>query len=347
MPEPEALQGSHSVLEDRMGTQTELATHPAVVAWRAIQPRASCPDSIEVLKREVKSTVYRLQGAGPAGSAEIAKRCMPETARLERTIYEQILPRVAVTRLEYYGSLVDEADDVSGWLFLEDAGGTTYSPTDPEHRALAGRWLGLLHSGATQLVATAGLAERGPGYYLERLRIARGTLSRGLGNPLLSADEICDVEAVIAQCDWLESRWRHVEEACADAPVTLVHGDLRCKNVRLRASPTGLVVLPMDWEQAGRAVPAADLTRVDLAAYQSAVQDSWPDLGGAAIQRLAAVGRIFQRLAAIDWISPWLDYDSRLLLAKPVEHIAVHRAALARELEAAGLGKLTSESADA
>lgn len=329
------------------GSQTELATHPAVVAWRAIQPRASCPESVEVLKREVKSTVYRLWGAGPAGSAVIAKRCLPETARLERTIYEQILPRVAVSRLEYYGSLVDDADGVSGWLFLEDAGGATYSPTDPEHRALAGRWLGLLHAGATQLVATAGLAERGPGYYLERLRVARGVLRRSLGNPLLTPDEIRDVAAVIAQCDWLESRWSHVEEACADAPVTLVHGDFRCKNVRLRASPTGLVVLPMDWEQAGRAVPAADLTRVDLAAYQSAVQDSWPRLDGIVIQRLAGAGRIFQRVAAIDWICPWLEYDSRLLLAKPVEHMAVHRAALARELETAGLGKVSSERADA
>jgi len=98
-------------------------------------------------------------------------------------------------------------------------------------------------------------------------------------------------------------------------------------------------VLPMDWEHAGLGVPAADLTRIDPIAYRSAVQERWPQVGSATLLRLADVGRIFLRLAAIDWISPWFGYDSRVLLLKPIEHLAVHRAQLAVELEAAGLAR--------
>jgi len=317
--------------------RSDLAAHPAVRAWRTSHPCARCPDSIQVVKREEKSTVYRLVGAGPAGSPLIVKRCLPEAGRLERTVYEEILPRVPVTSLQYYGFV----DDGGGraWLFLEDAGGEKYSPEDPSHRTLAGRWLGVLHTCAAHLAPTASLPDRGPPYYLGRLRAARATLTSGLGNPLLGAAEIGDIRAVIAGCDLLESRWSRVEEACAGVPATLVHGDFRNKNVRLRAGPSGPAVLPMDWEHAGLGVPAADLTRIDPIAYRSAVQERWPQVGSATLLRLADVGRIFLRLAAIDWISPWFGYDSRVLLLKPIEHLAVHRAQLAVELGAAGLAR--------
>ena len=316
---------------------SDLAAHPAVRAWRTSHPCARCPDSIQVVKREEKSTVYRLVGAGPAGSPLIVKRCLPEAGRLERTVYEEILPRVPVTSLQYYGSF-DEAGEYC-WLFLEDAGAERYSPDDPDHRALAGRWLGLLHTCAAHLPATVDLPDRGPGYYLGRLRAARVALTLGLGNPLLGAAEPGDIRAVIAQCDLLEYRWSRLEEACAEVPATLVHGDFRPKNVHLRAGPSGPIVLPMDWEHAGRGGPAADLTRVDLVAYRSAVQERWPQVGSATLHRLADVGRIFVRLAAIDWISTWLDFDSRILLLKPIAHLAVHQAGLAKELETAGLAR--------
>ena len=317
--------------------RTGLAAHPAVRAWLATEPHARLPERIEVLKREVKSTVYRLVGAGPAGGTVIAKRCAPDTARLERTVYRDILPRLAITRLQYFGCLDDESG--ACWLFLQDAGTERFSPLIPEHRALAGQWLGLLHTGAAHLAATASLPDRGPGYYRERLRAARGALTLGLGNPLLSAREVGDIRAVIAECDLLEFRWSRLEELCAGMPATLVHGDFRDKNVHLRAAPSGTAVLPLDWEHAGRAAPAADLTSVDLVAYQSAVGEAWPTSNWRTIQGQAHAGRIFRRLAAIDWISGCFGSDSRVLLLKPIAHLSIHRARLAEELHLAGLAR--------
>src|SRR2546426_8285305 len=73
--------------------------HPAVYAWSQLGPDRLEPDGVEVLKRKPKSSVYRLTGVGPDGSSIIAKRGRAETARVERMIYEEVLPRLPVPAL--------------------------------------------------------------------------------------------------------------------------------------------------------------------------------------------------------------------------------------------------------
>ena len=319
----------------------ELAAPYAVKAWQELCGNGATPRSVECLKWEKKSWVYRLTGAGPDGGNVIAKRCRTATADLERTIHEEILPQLPVTHLAFYGSVEEEAFT---WLFLEDAGGERYSPDLPEHRGVGGRWLGLLHVSAAPLAAVARLADRGPSYHLQRLRAARQRLEGSVSNRLLTNEEVGWVRGVIDDCNVLESRWSGIEQACADVPATLVHGDFRRKNVRLRRDPDGSVVLPLDWETAGRAAPAGDLTRVDLDAYWSIVRNVWPTVDRAAVERLASVGRIFQRLAAIDWDSAGLGYDQRILLLRPATSMGVHWAGLAEEMDAAGLSGLAMSS---
>jgi hypothetical protein len=118
------------VPETHKVVRTGLTVHPVVRAWLASNPRAVCPERIEILKREKKSTVYRLPGAGPGGAPVIAKNCLAETARVEATAYQEIPPRLPLSRLGYYGSFDEGAERC--WLFLEDAGGEQYSPEDPE-----------------------------------------------------------------------------------------------------------------------------------------------------------------------------------------------------------------------
>jgi hypothetical protein len=247
---------------------------------------------------------------GPGGAAVIAKRCAATTAALERTIYEDILPHLPVTALRYYGCT--QQDGEFCWLFLEDAGRERYSPYRKEHCALAGRWLGLLHTSAARLAPAARLPDRGPGHYLEHLRSARHTILRNLGNPALSGDDLTVLQAIVAQCDLLEARWSQVETCCEGIPSTLVHGDFRPKNVHVRRDHDGSALLPMDWETAGWGVPAPDLARVDLRAYWTVVRECWPTLDLPAIQRLANLGTLFCWLAAVNWESmslksDWLD----------------------------------------
>ena len=76
-----------------------LQGHPAVKAWNQLQPDCLQPKSIEILKFKTKSAVYRLNGIRPDGAAVIAKRCQEATARVERMVYEELLPRASVSAL--------------------------------------------------------------------------------------------------------------------------------------------------------------------------------------------------------------------------------------------------------
>jgi len=306
---------------------TNLLGHPAVKAWSQLLPGRVEPEYIETLREKKGSAIYRLAGVGLAGSTVIAKRCCQADALIEQIIYEEVLPRLPITVIRYYGC-VAEPDGEFGWLFLEDAGKEKYSPYLEEHRALAAQWLGLMHTSAAHLATVDRLPDQGPGHYLEHLHSGRAKILRGLTNPELKADDLVVLENIITQFEILESRWHQIEEFCAALPRTLVHGDFIGKNLRIRAGQAGIALLPFDWEMAGWGVPAADLAqsarlgtgdfsakrggfsaKPDVATYWLVVREPWPSLDLQTIQQLASCGKMFRSLAAIDWKAHSLTYD--------------------------------------
>jgi hypothetical protein len=314
--------------------QTDLAEHPAVGAWRKVVSGTGVPTSIMALQETEKSAVYRLEGVGFRGAPLIAKRCRPAIAAVERIVYEEVLPRLPMTALRYYGH-AEEGE--SCWLFLEDAGGVPFSISLEEHRVLASRWLALMHTTAIGVAPVARLPARGADYYLMQLRSARQRILCGLENPALGSDDRNVLEAVVAQCGILESRWSRVEECCELISRTLVHGDFRPKNVRVRAGNARSDLVAIDWETAGWGTPAADLASarafpislIDIATYYSIARESWPALDVRSILRLISVGWIFRRLAAISWDS--LSVTSRWP-QKAVASMRVYQAELAHAI---------------
>lgn len=299
--------------------RTNLPEHPAVKAWRELRPTRIVPDSVEILHERKKSAVYRLEGVGPGGTPVIAKRCQTPTALIERTIYEEVLPHLPIPALHYYGFI--EEDDKFCWLFLEDVGREQFSPLIEEHRALAARWLGLMHTSAAHVAAAACLPDGGPGRYMEHLRSARHTILRNLTNPGLSADDVAVLETIVSHCDVLESRWSQVEQCCEAMPPTLVHGDFTGKNLRVRTGQAGIALLPFDWECAGWGIPVTDLAQSarrsrggfsanpDVVTYWSVVRDHCPSLDLQVMQGLANCGKTFRCLAAINWAAQSLAYE--------------------------------------
>ena len=320
----------------RLAEGCALPEHPVVGVWRELRPASAGPESIHVLRERSSCAIYRLTGVGPGGSAVIAKRCRAARARVERAVYEEVLPRLPVDSPRCYGIIEDEGR--SCWLFLEDVGGERYVTSDPEQYALAGRWLGLMHTSAAILAdaatAAARLPDGGPGRYLGHLRSAREDILRNISNPALTAGEVALLRALASQLDVLERRWGWLEESCPRAPSTLVHGDFRPKNAYIRRDHGGARLFPIDWETAGWGVPAADLTRVDIAAYWSVVRECW-SLDLQAIRRLATVGQVFRFLAAISWASPYLAYGTSRLLSFPMSSIRALQAQLSDAMRAA------------
>src|SRR5262245_41444177 len=145
------------------------AEHRAVKAWRQLSPEGFVPDRIEILKLKTKSAVYRLTGGGSEQNTLVAKRCPTATASLERLLYQEFLPRLPVPTLRCFGYL-PEPEGSSAWIFMEDAGMSKYSPADADHRALAGRWLGALHSVTPPEALETALPERGTDHYRQLLR---------------------------------------------------------------------------------------------------------------------------------------------------------------------------------
>lgn len=326
--------------------QTNLLEHPAVKAWAKLRSEHVEPAAIERMQKKRKGVVYRLKGAGPGGSDVIAKRSSPERLLKERIIYEQVLPALSISIVSYYG-FIEEPDESYCWLFLESADGEEYSPLDNEHRTLAARWLGLLHTSASRIATAARLPERGPGYYLEQLRQGGETIRRNLTNPALTSETRATLENVVWQLEVVASRWGQVEELCERAPRTLVHGDFAPKNMRVRSGRAGLSLLPFDWGSAGWGVAAADLAQSgmesnsywnywadpDLDAYRSVAQESWPRLDICDVGQLAIIGKIFRSLVCINLEAPsfameWVENSAR--------DMRLYQAAIADAIRAAG-----------
>lgn len=253
---------------------------------------------------------------GGAGAAVIAKRCLKATGLVERTIYEQILPRLPVASLHYYG--FGEEDGNFCWLFLEDVGNERFSPLVEEQRTLAARWLGTMHTSAAHIAAASKLPDGGPRRYLAHLQSARHAILHRRSNPVLRAGDVVCLEAICRQFDFLEEHWHSVEKWCEGIPQTLVHGDFRPKNMHVRTDHTGTSFFPLDWETAGWGVPAADLApmrsvsqalQVDIVAYWATVRESWQSLDLPTIERLVNVGRLFCQIAAISWATASLGFD--------------------------------------
>src|SRR5216117_976096 len=300
--------------------RSNLKTHPAVRAWCELYPHAE-PVSITPLRvRKRKSNVYRLEGVGQAGSAVIAKRCRTAVAQVERTVYEDILAGLPVASLRYYG-FVDEPDAAFGWLFMEEAGGADNSNLLPEHRARAGRWLGLLHAAAAGVGARGRLPDGGPARHLQRLRAVRETMRRHVDNPVLLPEDVGFIEGLTARLDDLAAHWNRLEEICHGVQPTLVHGDFNGRNIRLRTIHGDATLAVFDWEEAGWGVPAVDLAQQltvqsgqlsanpDVSSYWSAGREGWPDLSSEACWRLAYCGTVFRTLSAMSWIADDLAND--------------------------------------
>ena len=299
-----------------------LLAHPAVQAWCQLRPDQPLPHRIAPAKNKPYqrvAPVYRLEGAGPDGTAVIAKACPNGDADVERTVYERYLPLLHVRAAPYYGSVVGPGDGKT-WLFLGELRGAEYSDLLPQHRGYAARWLGALHAGAEPLGALPGLPDGGPPRYLDRLRTARSQIRGHLDNPVLGEDDRGFLEAVLSRFDDLEEHWDRLVDVCAPMPQTLVHGDFSAKNLCVQGEGPEPGLAVYDWADAGWGVPAADLARLalpssrisasaDIASYWQVVRTHWGRYDRASFERLADCGSVFRALAALQWDSLHLAHE--------------------------------------
>lgn len=317
--------------------------HEAHRAWRILG--GDKPTTVELWRKASRSkpAIYRLLFARPRRPTVYAKRSVALDLGVERVLYQEILPRLPLTVPRYLGSCRDEDD--ATWMFVESVGDRRLLPERPEHRALAGCWLGMLHRSAAADPGAALLPDAGPARYLGHLRAGRDAIHCNFDNPGLTAADRSALAGLIEQLDRLEELWPRIEQACTGMPATLVHADFRLKNVRVRGVDDARVLYVLDWEMAGWGVPAADLASarasaltvpIDTASYLETVREQWPDVDADTVLRLSIVGRIFQALAGIDWAGASLRFETPSYLLQPVSSMRVYRTYIAEAAGAAG-----------
>ena len=293
------------------------------------------PSQAEPLKGTTRRrSVFRLHGAGAAGRPIIAKRCYVSTGLVEDYLYGRILPQLPVSVPQYYGYAPE--DDELCWLFLEDIGDQRIDHTDPEQQVAVATWLGRLHANAAAVVRPIGLADRGPRHYFNHLVSSRKNILDNLGNPVLNEEDRTVLLAAAKRLNEIDACWDQVTAACEGIPRTLVHGDFRPKNVFVRQEDEGNAVYPLDWEMAGWGVPAPDLapsrdryagSLINLEIYRQNIAATWPSMDMPQLVRMVTIGYLFRRLAAVDWASMSLAYDST---AKAVSLLNVYEKNLQR-----------------
>jgi ATP-binding cassette, subfamily B, bacterial len=305
----------------------DLEEHPAVNAWSRLRPGSETRalTALEPSKLRKKSATFRLEGCGPDGGSVIAKLCKRKAAEIESAVYGDVLPALPISSLTYYG-MVDGGGPWC-WIFLEDAGKETYSPLLPAHRKLVAEWLAALHSSAAVEPAASRLPDRGPDHYMGHLRSAHEALLRQLCDRAPKGEELRVLAGLALRLETLESEWSDVTALCEGFPVTIVHGDLSRKNLRIRRGENGTELVAFDWEKAGWGVPAPDLARLrpserraaaryrDSGEFASFCADPCPKTyhaglwDGAAhvdtqtVQLMGIVGNVFRCLATVDWVS--------------------------------------------
>jgi ATP-binding cassette subfamily B protein len=295
----------------RVPVPCDPVNNPVVGAWNAIAPAGTRVDRVDLLRAQKRVQIYRLALAdGKTGV--IAKRRLAEPLRVERTIYEYVLPQLPLTRLNYFG-FVDDRDEEFAWLFIEDAGDERLVLA--RHRRLAARWLGTLHGAAAELDIASSLPERGPQHHLQHLRVAHLTILDHLDNPVLRAGDRDMLRSLISTCERIESGWSAVEAICSNLPRTLVHCDLTERNLRLGRGDHGPAIVAFDWEMSGWGVPSADIhllvpgaSRKDLSCYRSALSEYVGRFDDDELQELVFVGKGFRLLAAVHWASMYLPH---------------------------------------
>src|SRR5439155_28147 len=232
-----------AALPTRLATarrQETLLAHPAVQAWRRLNPDRVVPERITPAKFKANKTrshltVYRLQGVGPEGEAVIAKRCDRGEGLVERAVYERVLPHVSLPGPHFYGAVEDQ--DVC-WLFIREVQGEKYDVDRPDHRAAAAQWLGLLHTEAPSVARRAGLPDAGPGRYRDQMRATRDAVRNHLDNPAFGNGDLAFLDRLLEQFEDLDAHWGRLERDCSGLPPTLIHGDFNGKNLRIQTAPS-------------------------------------------------------------------------------------------------------------
>jgi hypothetical protein len=299
------------------------AVDMALAAFSELQPRSPVPDSVTVVatkrwKEDGSKEPYVVRLLWSDSHPIIAKACPQDTGRLEAFMYGTVLPAVPITRPRFHGAV---ERDPFVWLFLEDVGiGERFSLRRHEHQALISSWMATLHleghGGDLQKVLPA----RDVAYYRTHLDEALANLGNRDALHIDTPEDLTIVNRVEEAMRRLDEIWGQLGNALKRIPVSVIHGDLVAKNVRVVRENSGLTLAAFDWSMAGWGTVAPDLgtARIDqcqhcAALYREIAGDSF-GLSVEEVEHSARIGWIMRLVTSVSWASESLSTSDAPLI---------------------------------
>lgn len=282
----------------------------AIHHWRHLHPNGPPPTDVEVLQSERARSVYRLVGAANSGGNVIAKRARLACAVREQTIYQEVLPQSPDRQLRLYGLMHDGG---YGWIFIEEAVGREYDPTNQSDVELAGQWLATLHTTAWQK-RSGNLATCGTARFTDDLHRSRVLLTESADNKNLDKPAREILRATASNLKLIARRWTTIARWCDLAPQTLTHGDFKEENIRV-CDKDSKSILAFDWHQSGWGPPVLDQAKFlgysiapDITAYYHTARKNWPWIGIEQVYHWGFIGETFRCIASIRWEAERMRY---------------------------------------
>lgn len=297
--------------------------HPAAAAWSRLPGPRGVPSEVQPLGRTSsdwrhhKSAAFRLHDAEGPGASVVAKWHRGPGGATERILYEKILPTLPVPGIPLHGVIEDGEEAL--WIFLHDVGDDT--PRGDAFVRMRTLWLASLHEADLERWGRI-LPEGGAPRYRAHLAAARPRLRQGLENPVMTDADQALLTGALDALAGIAARWTRLKDLSRRLPPTLVHGDLKAKNLRPGPDGGGLPYV-LDWDTVGFGSPAADLESrcVDLDLYLERRSRLPRDLTGRDFQRAGVAGEIFRLVAAIDWTGHWLTLPHP---ERALRHLRIH-----------------------
>lgn len=273
-----------------------------------------------------KSVVLGLGPVGPGGIRVVAKELLARAAKLEKTVYEEILPRLSVSGPELIG-MVESVDPGRVWLFLEEVDGPAFDKRDAAHVAIASRWLARLHS--ETLNGDEGLLpERHPAHYEALAKRTRSELGEVSENRELTSTQTELLGRLAGHVGRLLASFDSVADVYTALPRVVVHGDFKWRNMAF-SSTVGLQDLYVfDWSEAHVGPTAIDTWWVD-GGYTIGMREAGVKLDSRQTVDSRRLSTILRTLSSVAWEIPSLRFE---WVAKPMSRMSRYEGQLSSAL---------------
>lgn len=309
--------------------------HPAYLAWKELNPNASPPQEIIVLKDKKKSKVFQLKFTNESENSVIAKAGRIKSLYIEKKVYEEILPDLSIDSADYLGFVKRESNKEFSWLFLEFVKGILFDRTQEEHLLAAIKWLGGLHSSHLPEKHIALLSDRSVESYYNYLKRGLNNLILYKTNQNLSREHIDTLSNIQSKLQVIKLSWEQIDNFCQPFPNTFIHGDYQAKNNVIQTINSHFKFVCIDWEMAGWGTPAIDLGRFHrfpdamLSAYWELTKKNNRNMSFQNLISLSQAGEILRLIIAIYWASRGLKYD---WVHRSMKNLTEYRKRLAKSI---------------